>query len=107
MRVVLAVLALLVSVPVMAEPIPPENVAQIFRECAAEKPTDATHQNYCRCLAFQLRDKVSAQLALTINAEVQADRARGVPTISAIRKQPELWNITQECRVSVGLSRIP
>lgn len=99
-------LALLSVGAASAEPIPRENLAQIYRECVTPKPNDAVLRRYCECYANQIGDKMSAQLALTINAEVQADRARGVHPDQAVKKQPELWNIIQECRVSVGLSRM-
>jgi hypothetical protein len=106
-KLAVGLLALIVSAPALAEPIPRENVVQIYRECVSQAPGNQQIARYCECYANQIGDKLSVQLALTINGEVQAQRARGVSPIAATRSQPELWNITQECRVSVGLPRIP
>jgi hypothetical protein len=108
MRVLIAGLAaLLFAGPAMAEPISRSTVIEIFHECVGNKTTDRILVPYCRCYSNRIGERLSTQLALTINTEIHSDVAGGMSQIDATKKQPELWGIIQECRAKMGLPKIP
>lgn len=105
--VLIGLLALLVSAPAMGEPIPRETLQSLFNSCVAQRPNDARHRNYCVCVSNHTRDKISLQLAYTVDGTVQERLKRGIPADQTLRDFPEVWNIGQECRVTVGMERLP
>lgn len=107
MRALVAALALFVSLPAVADPVPREVLAGTYENCARTNPNSQQHKSFCWCVASSIGSDISYQSLMTIDGEMKTAIDRGQRFEVAARSVPEYWRIIQTCRVSSGMGRLP
>ncbi len=94
---VVGLLALIVTAPAMAEPIPSAELVRVNAACVTNK-ADAYTRLFCWCFASRLGTDISLQKYLTLSSEAKNHETRGLSPVAAIFEVQEFRAIARECR---------